>query len=246
MRLTVLGTGSSLPSPSRLQTGAVLEDAESTLLVDCGSGITHRLAESDIDHRDIDTVLLTHTHLDHVADLPTVAKARLLEGHETFTIVGPQGTREVCQALFGVDDLADRLTLTVRELEPGTDSFTLNEFEIERAPTDHSKPGYAYRFDDRVTIAGDTEPTEPVSSLADGSDVLVHECAYPGGNPAPGHSTPTALGQLLADVDVDHILLTHLFPETEPHSDELATTVGQYTDATVAIATDHTSLTIDE
>lgn len=58
----------------------------------------------------------SHTHLDHVADLPTLAKARLLDWHEAFTVVGPQGTRDVCDALFAVDELADRLNLTVREL----------------------------------------------------------------------------------------------------------------------------------
>lgn len=245
MRLILLGTGSALPSPTRLQTGAVVQTAESTFLVDCGSGVTHRLAQSAIDYRDVDTVLLTHTHLDHVADLPTLAKARLLDGHVAFTVVGPQGTRDVCDALFAVYNLTDRLDLTVRELPAGTDPFTVDDIEIERAPTDHSKPGYAYRFDERVTIAGDTAPTEPVCSLADGSDVLVHECAYPDGTESPGHSTPTPLGEILADVDVDRILLTHLFPETEPHTDELVSTVSKYTDAAVDVATDHTSVTLN-
>jgi ribonuclease BN (tRNA processing enzyme) len=245
MQVTVLGTGSALPSPTRLQTGAIIERGGDTLLVDCGSGVTHRLAQSALDYRDINTVLLTHTHLDHVADLPTLAKARLLNGHEAFTVVGPQGTRDVCDALFAVDDLTDRLDLTVRELPQRTDPFTIDEFDIESAPTDHSKPGYAYRFNERLTIAGDTAPTEPVCSLADGSEVLVHECAYPDGTKSPGHSTPTALGELLADIDVDRILLTHLFPETEPHADELATTVRAYTDATVSVATDLTSVPLD-
>jgi ribonuclease BN (tRNA processing enzyme) len=147
--------------------------------------------------------------------------------------------------LFAVDDLADRLDLTLRELPTGTDPFAIDEIAIERAPTDHSKPGYAYRFDERVTIAGDTAPTEPVCSLADGSAILVHECAYPDETESPGHSTPTALGKLLADIDVNHILLTHLFPETEPYADELVRTVSEYTDATVSVATDQTSVTLD-
>jgi ribonuclease BN (tRNA processing enzyme) len=245
MRITLLGTGSALPSSTRLQTGAIVERGGDTLLVDCGSGIPHRLAQSAIDYREVDTVLLTHTHLDHVADLPTLAKARLLDCHEAFTVVGPQGTRDVCDALFAVDELADRLNLTLRELPTGTDPFAIDEFAIERALTDHSKPGYAYRFDERVTIAGDTAPTDLVCSLADGSAVLVHECAYPDKTESSGHSTHTALGKLLADVDVDRILLTHLFPETEPYADELVRTVSEYTDATVSVATDHTSVTLE-
>ena len=247
MRLTLLGTGSSLPSPTRLQTGAVIERGDDTLLIDCGSGVTHRLVQSDIDYWEVDTVLLTHTHLDHVADLPTLAKARLLNGYQAFTVVGPEGTHDICEALFAIDDLVDRLDLTVRELPTGTDPFVIGEFNVERAPTDHSKPGYSYRIDDRVTIAGDTAPTEPVRSLANGSDLLVHECAYPDGTESPGHSTPTALGELLADIDVDRILLTHLFLEREPHADELASTVSEHIDAAVDVdvATDHTSVTLN-
>ncbi len=147
--------------------------------------------------------------------------------------------------MFAVDELADRLNLTVRELPEGTDPFAIDEIAIERAPTDYSKPGYAYRFDERVTIAGDTAPTEPVCSLADGSAVLVHECAYPDGTESSSHSTPTALGKLLADIDVSRILLTHLFPETEPHASELVSTISKYTDATVDGATDQTSVILD-
>ena len=143
MRLTLLGTGSALPSPTRLQTGAIVERAGDTLLVDCGSGITRRLAQATIDYREVDTVLLTHTHLDHVADLPTLAKARLLEGHEAFTVVGPQGTRDVCDALFAVDELADRLTLSVRELPEGTDPFAVGEIAIERTSRT-SVPSFTY------------------------------------------------------------------------------------------------------
>ena len=61
MRITLLGTGSTLPSSTRLQTGAIVERGGDTLLVDCGSGITHRLAQSAIDYREVDIVLLTHT-----------------------------------------------------------------------------------------------------------------------------------------------------------------------------------------
>jgi ribonuclease BN (tRNA processing enzyme) len=96
-----------------------------------------------------------------------------------------------------------------------------------------------------VTVAGGTAPTESVCSLADRSEVLVHECAYPDGTESAGHSRPTALGKLLAAVEVDHILLTYLFPETEPYADELVGTVSKYTDTTVDVAADHTSMALN-
>lgn len=245
MRVTLLGTGSALPSENRVQTGVCLEQDDHHLLVDCGSGVTHRLAQAGIDHRDIDAVLLTHHHLDHVADLPTLAKARWLDDHPPLTVLGPSGTREVCANLFAVDDLEDRVDLTVRELDADSPEFDLGPYRVSTAEMEHSKPGFAYRFDDALTISGDTTPTPAIADLADGSEVLIHECAYPDGTETSGHSTPSALGRVLSDVDLDRVFLTHLFPESEAHEAEMTETVDRYTDAEVRVASDRDTVTIE-
>ena len=245
IQLTILGTGSALPSPTRLQTGYHIERDGHGLLVDCGSGVVHRLAQADIDHRAVDTVLLTHHHLDHVADLPTLAKARLLDGHDTLTVIGPPGTEQVCETLFGVDDLDDRIELSVRELPLATRSVTVDQYEVTTANIAHSKPGFAYRFDDALTISGDTAPTAGIAELADGSDVLIHECAYPDGVDTDGHTTPTALGEAIAEIELGRVYLTHLFPEADASSDDLVETVSEYTDADVTITEDLEQISLD-
>lgn len=245
MQLTILGTGSALPSATRLQTGYHIERDDHHLLVDCGSGVVHRLAQAGVDHRAVDTVLLTHHHLDHVADLPTLAKARWLDGHESLTVIGPPGTEGVCETLFGVDDLTERIDLSVREVPLATASFTVGPHEVTTANISHSKPGFAYRFDSGLTISGDTAPTTAIAELADGSDVLIHECAYRDGVDTDGHTTPTALGETIADIDVSRVYLTHLFPETESSTEELVGTVSEYTDADVTVAEDLETVSLD-
>ena len=125
-----------------------------------------------------------------------------------------------------------------------TATLDLGPHHITTARMAHSKPGFAYRFDDALTISGDTAPAPGVAELADGTAVLVHECAYPDGVETDGHTTPTALGEQIADIDLDRLYLTHLFPDTEAHADELAATVSEYTDATVTVATDLDAITI--
>lgn len=46
--------------------------------MDAGSGIFTRLGESEVNIARVDTVFLTHLHIDHVADLPSVFKARAM------------------------------------------------------------------------------------------------------------------------------------------------------------------------
>lgn len=238
MRLTFLGTGSAMPSPSRLQSSLLVECDDHTLLVDCGSGATHRLAQAESSHNELDAVLVTHTHLDHVADLSTLVKARWLDGTSKIDVYGPPGTTDVVETLLGIDNLTERVDVCVTELDPAPDAFELGGHRIEYVETTHSARCFAYRFGDRLTISGDTTPTADVFGLADGSDVLVHECSFPDGVDSAGHTTPTELGEALRECAVDAVYLTHLFPEAEPHVAELETTVGEYTEAAVSVPDD--------
>lgn len=242
MRVTLLGTGSAFPSPDRLQTGILLEADGRRLLVDCGSGVVHRLAQAGVPHGAVETVLLTHHHLDHVCDLPTLLKARTLDGLRTFTVEGPAGTRAVCGHLFAVDDITGRADVTIVERQLTDFPDTIAGFQVAAATTTHSKPCFAYRFGDALAISGDTAPDPDVFALADGVHTLVHECAFADGVESDGHTTPSELGRGLAGIDVERVLLTHLFPETEHSADELVATVGEYTDAEITVPADLTTL----
>lgn len=244
MKLTLLGTGSAFPSSDRLQTGVYLETAESGLLLDCGSGVVHRLEQAGIDYRDVDSVLLTHHHLDHVADLPTLFKARILRDIVDFTVIGPPGTHTVCEHLFAVDDLREKGNLQIEECSLEDFPRTIKGHRIRAVETTHPKTCFAYRFGDKLVVSGDTAPNQDVFSLADGVDTLVHECSFPDGIDSENHTTPSELARGLADIAVDRVVLTHLFPEAEGHLDAIRETVEEAIEAEVLVGTDLTRLTI--
>ncbi|MFB6080719.1 MAG: MBL fold metallo-hydrolase [Haloferacaceae archaeon] len=246
MDVTLLGTGTAMPSPDRVQSGTLVRTAGRTVLVDCGSGVVHRLACAGVDHRAVDAVLVTHHHLDHVADLPTLAKARWLDGQESLEVVGPPGIAEVCRHLLAVDRLGERVDLTVTERTLADAPFAVGGVSVDAAGTTHSKPGFAYRFGDALALSGDTEPAPDVFDLADGVDTLVHECSYPDSAGTEGHTTPTELGRRLAEIAVERVYLTHLFPEAERATEEIRRTVARATDAEVSIATDLAAFEIPE
>ena len=246
MRLTFLGTGSAVPSPTRVQTSLLVECGDHTLLVDCGSGACHRLAQADTSYNEVDALVLTHTHLDHVADLPTLVKARWLDGVPELDVYGPPGTTDVVETLLDVDDLSERTEVAVTELDPDAGAVEIGPHRIAYTETTHSARCLAYRFDDRLTISGDTAPDESVFELADGSDVVVHECSFPDGVDSAGHTTPTELGEGLGEISVGAVYLTHLFPETEPHSAALEATVAAGVDGQVAVPDELDSVEIGE
>ena len=245
MNVTFLGTGSAMPTGERFQTGLLLEGGDEPLLVDCGSGVLHALAATDVGYEGVGTVLLTHHHLDHVSDLMALVKARWLAGEEHLRVVGPPGTGDLLDGLFDVHEyLQGRVDLTVDEVEPGT--FSLAGFDVEAVETVHSMYCLAYRFErdgSAFTFSGDSEATEAVADLADGSDVLAHDCSFPDEIDVDNHPTPTQLGRVLAGRDLGRVFLTHLYPHTDGKRDEMLASIGEHYDGEVRFARD--DLTVD-
>ncbi|MFC7202045.1 MBL fold metallo-hydrolase [Haloferax namakaokahaiae] len=242
MRITFLGTGSAMPVPGRAQTGLLLESDSDALLVDCGSGVLSRLAETDVGYEGISSVLLTHRHLDHVSDLMALLKARWLAGEEYLEIVGPEGTRELVEGLLDVHDyLQKRLTVELREIGPS--SFDVAGFHVEGFEVHHSMYTLAYRFahdesDGEFVFSGDTEPFDDLANFAEGASVLAHECAFPDDLDISNHTTPSALGRVLKGRDIDRVFLTHLYPHAARQTDELVAGVSRNFDGDVAVAED--------
>jgi ribonuclease BN (tRNA processing enzyme) len=104
MKITFLGTGVAIPQPDRVQSGMIIEMDSKPILFDCGSGVLNRIFESNYDHTDIDTIVLSHLHLDHVADVLCLIKANWLCDKTDVTIYGPKGTQQWISMLLEVYD----------------------------------------------------------------------------------------------------------------------------------------------
>jgi ribonuclease BN (tRNA processing enzyme) len=216
MQVTFLGTGSAMPVPDRVQTGLLVEsDDGGRVLVDCGSGVLHRLSRTNAGYEGVSSVLLTHHHLDHTADLLPLLKARWLAGEEQLEVVGPAGTKALVDGLLDAYDyLRDRIDLRVREIG-AEEPFEVAGFSVEGYETRHSLPCLAYRLDDKFVYSGDTEAFEGLANFADGSAVFAHDCSFPDEVDVSNHPTPSQLGEALAGHDYGRVYLTHLYPHTE-------------------------------
>ena len=215
------------------------------LLVDCGSGVLHALARTDVGYEGIETVLLTHHHLDHVSDLMALLKARWLAGETELEIIGPEGTESLLDGLFSVHEyMQGRFELSFREIGPGPTAVA--GYDVEAVETVHSMYCLAYRFEtaDAVfTFSGDSEAIDSIAELAEGSAVLAHDCSFPDGIDVDNHPTPSQLGSILAGHDIGRVYLTHLYPHTDGHHEEMIESVEESFDGDVRMARD--GLTID-
>ena len=244
MRVTFLGTGSAMPSGDRFQTGILVQEDGRTLLVDCGSGVLHRLQQSGVGYENVSTVLLTHHHLDHVADLLPLFKARWLAGEEHLEVVGPQGTKSLIDDLLSVHDYMEgRLDLQVREVVAG--EFSVAGFDVSAYETRHSVPCLAYRFDERFTFSGDSEAFDGLANFADGSAILAHDCSFPDDVDVANHPTPETLGKALEGTDIGRVYLTHLYPHTDGRHEEMLDSIGVHYDGDVRFAEDLLTVSVE-
>lgn len=246
MQVTFLGTGSAMPTGDRFQTGLLVQNGDRRLLVDCGSGVLHRLTQTNPGYEGIEAVLLTHHHLDHLSDLMPLMKARWLAGAETLEIAGPTGTESLVDNLLEVHDyMQGRLDLTLRDLAP--EPFTIAGFDIDSMETRHSMRCHAYRFSGAhgdFVFSGDSEAFTGLADFADGATILAHDCSFPDDIDVSNHPTPSELGAVLAGRDIGTVYLTHLYPHTNGNHREMLDAIAEAYNGDVRFARDGLSVDV--
>ncbi len=207
MRITLLGTGGPRPDPDRQGPATLVQAGGVDLLVDAGRGVATQLARVGLRPGDLDAVLVTHHHFDHIGGLGDLLMAAWNEGRtRPLPVVGPPGTVEIVEALTDrvyAHDIAYRIAeeailgnridhpraiLRVRDVVTGTWSIgdaTITSGEVEHgqtaldlSPDEWIAIGYRIEAGGRAaTISGDAVAGKDLGMLAAGVDVLVM-CSY--------------------------------------------------------------------
>jgi len=225
MKLTVLGTGTIAFSAQRSCSSYYVEAGSARMLMDCGSGTTRRLAELAIPWNDISHVALTHFHIDHHGDLPTLVFAWkygiLPPRTEPIVIIGPAGTADLLARLaaaYGEWLRTPDFPLTVREVAPGETMELSSRVRLSAHKVPHTAESVAYsieRAGRRIVYTGDTGPDDGLAHWAFGCDLLLCECSLPTPMAIPEHLTPEQCGALAARAQPTHLVLTHFYPPVE-------------------------------
>jgi len=218
--LIVLGSGTGVPSLRRASPSLALISDHSKVIVDSGPGTLRRIVETGLDYLDIDLLLYTHIHPDHIADLmPILFAYRYVNRprQKDLRCAGGPGFNhhfEKVQEVYGRWIEASSYHLTVEEILEKPLFF--KDLKIASKPLSHISEsiGYRIQLEDGTSIAfsGDTDYCSNIVDLGTDVDLLVLECSFPEGEKVDGHLTPSWAGRIAKESGCKKLLLNHLYP----------------------------------
>ncbi len=140
-----LGTAGATPTARRAPAATLIRRGGDRILLDCGEGTQRQLLRSQIGLVDLDVVLFSHYHADHVLGLPGLLKTYDLRGREQgLELYGPSGLSDLL-TIFA--PIIGRLgfPLHARELAGG-DEVPGDGFRLIAHSTDHRGPAVAWEL----------------------------------------------------------------------------------------------------
>ncbi|MCA1841533.1 MAG: MBL fold metallo-hydrolase, partial [Actinobacteria bacterium] len=222
--VVVLGASGTFPTKDGAATGLLFRGDSAHVWVDAGTGTFANL-QRYVDYFDLDAVVLSHLHLDHILDIYPLYYGLRYSVRSTSTptrmdVYAPAGTEAfLARMLYKGDgdepqDFCDYLSF--QTIGSGQER-TIAGFSFRFAATRHPTETLAMRVerDGRsLTYTSDTAPDDTLIALAKGSNVLIAEASLqvPNESLTDVHMTAEQAGKLAADAQVDRLVLSHVSP----------------------------------
>lgn len=217
MKLTILGNNGPFPSAGGACSGYLIREGRTNLLIDCGNGVLSNLQKL-VRLEDLDAVVLTHLHSDHMSDMLVlkyawqIKRSRGQIGRALDVYAPPQPAEE-----YGRLDVKDAF-----DLKPVSGELVLNigGMKITFRQMVHPVMDFAVSIEAggrRLVFSGDTSWNESIIDFAQGADLLMLDAGLMAkdkkdGVPVP-HLTAGECGIAAARANAARLLLTHFWPE---------------------------------
>lgn len=216
--VTTIGTGNALPDAERGPTSQLIRYGETSVVVDLGSGALQKIAKAGVSVFELDALVLSHAHIDHIADtLPLLFALSVLKmkREKPLQVFASEKTLEYIRGVQGV--FGEWLAAPAENVEWHTiaphQEYDVAGIKLVTGTVKHTESSVALRFEvpdgRKLAIPGDTAPHEPLHDFVRGVDALVIECGNPSGVENEVHLSPQSLRDLLAITQPGKAIVTH-------------------------------------
>lgn len=242
MRVRFWGVRGTIPAPGpeTAQVGGntacveLLTSDQQTVIIDAGTGIRAlgKALSQEYPHRITGTLLISHTHWDHIQGFPFFFPA--FTRNNRFVVVGQQKVGQQLEAIlaaqvvepylpFGYRDL--EADLFVKEIEGGETMVIGNHTVVRAIDLNHPGGSLGFRIENAGTVCTYCSDTmhpddgldENILRLAYRSDLLIHDAQF---SPEQrrrfahyGHSSWIEAAQVAQEAQVGCLALFHHDPD---------------------------------
>lgn len=218
MKLTIIGCMGAYPTQEMATSSYLLESNQFKLLIDVGSGSFQNLAKV-MEPTDIDAVVLTHYHHDHIADLGVLQYAYQLKP----TL---ENTPQKHLNIYGHQNSEWFANLTMPNVSTGyayqvDDTLRVGPFKITFLKTIHPVTCYALRIEEKETkkvmvFTADSAYLADFITFAQDADLFLADGMLLDGNENHvAHMTSAQVAKIAELANVKQVVLTHLPPKNQ-------------------------------
>jgi len=222
MQITVLGSGAAYPRPGGACSGYLVEHASTRIWLDAGNGTYSRLRERVAAH-DLDALVLSHDHPDHISDVLLLMYELSYNGSEPnphpIPVYAPETVAPKLLGLIGPGSA--KLFREVFTFNPITGPFDVGALRLTPFRVEHPTETYGLEITDgrrRAVYSADTAAFPELTELCRGADLLICEATYVGHvKVEPGvHMWAREAGELAQAAGVGRLVLTHIWGSFDP------------------------------
>jgi ribonuclease BN (tRNA processing enzyme) len=214
--ITLLGTGTCEIQYDRRASSVLLQLDGMAVLFDCGHGVVQRLLEVGIQHNELNHIVVSHFHPDHVSDLIPLLHAGAWSRRDPRTtdlhIYGPPGIQQLIDGfmnIFGVSALQQSYDILVHEVAGEHFSIGSYDFDfISLPPAGNHGLRFVWRGR-QYAITGDSNFHEHEIAFLSKVDFAIIDS---------GHLEDDEIAQLAAASQAKTIVCSHLYREIDAQS----------------------------
>jgi len=236
VHITVLGKSPAWQDAAGACSGYLVQADGLTLLLDCGCGVFGKL-RTVCDYTDVDVVLISHLHADHMLDLVPYASALTyaprqqpvpVGGHPGTEnparprLIAPTGAAEAFARLAAATGMREGHIANAFELEEyeSDETFDLGPLDVRFQRVPHFITTNAVELregDRRFTFGADCAPNDELCEFARDTTLLLIEATLPRPErEGPrGHLTPGEAGEHGRRAGARRLVITHFSDELD-------------------------------
>ena len=211
MKITVVGCWGGYPAPNGATSSYLVEKDGFVLVIDMGSGSLSKI-QSYKSIMEIDAVILSHYHHDHIADIGVLQYAQLVQAHvmrqkDILPIYGHLEDERSFKSLS--HDFTKGIAYDPNQV------LEIGPFNITFLKTKHPVPCYGMRISDGNCVfiyTADTAYQKEWVEFAENANLMIADCNFYADQDGAeaGLMNSSEVGMIAEKANVKELILSHL------------------------------------